>query len=78
MRTLRRAARGLDTGVLAVVEARPAVGLILMSWQGVLSASQVYGSPTKRILEAAECDVAVLRARGLKPVSYTHLRAHET
>jgi amino acid transporter/nucleotide-binding universal stress UspA family protein len=68
VRTLRRAARGLDTGVLAVVEARPAVGLILMSWQGVLSASQIYGSPTKRILEAAECDVAVLRARGLKQV----------
>jgi len=66
VRTLRRAARGLDTGVLAVVEARPAVGLILMSWHGALSASHIYGSPTKRILEAAECDVAVLRTRGLK------------
>jgi nucleotide-binding universal stress UspA family protein len=54
--------------VLAVVEARPKVGLILMSWHGVLSASQIYGSPTKRILEAAECDVAVLRARGLKQI----------
>jgi amino acid transporter/nucleotide-binding universal stress UspA family protein len=68
VRTLRRAARGLDTGVLAVVEARPAVGLILLSWHGVLSASRIYGSPTKRILEAAECDVAVLRARGLEQV----------
>jgi amino acid transporter/nucleotide-binding universal stress UspA family protein len=68
VRTLRRAAHGLDTGVLAMAEARPAVGLILMSWYGALSASRIYGSPTKRILEEAECDVAVLRARGLRQV----------
>ena len=69
VRTLRRAAHGLDTGVLAVAETRPAVGLILMSWRGALSASRIYGSPTKRILEEAECDVAVLRARELKQIS---------
>jgi amino acid transporter/nucleotide-binding universal stress UspA family protein len=65
VRTLRRAVRGLDSGVLAVVEARPSVGLILLSWQGALSASRIYDSPTKRILGAAECDVGVLRAREL-------------
>jgi len=69
VRTLRRAAHGLDTGVLAVAEARPAIGLILMSWRGALSASRIYGSPTKRILGEAECDVAVLRARKLKQIS---------
>lgn len=68
VRTLRRAGHGLDSGVMAVVETRPAVGLILMNWRGVLSASRIYGSPTKRILEEARCDVAVLRARGLRQV----------
>jgi amino acid transporter/nucleotide-binding universal stress UspA family protein len=63
IRTLRRAARGLDSGVLAVTEARQAVGLILMSWHGALSASRIYGSPIKRIMEEAQCDVAVLRSR---------------
>jgi amino acid transporter/nucleotide-binding universal stress UspA family protein len=68
VRTLHRAGHGLDSGVMAVVETRPAVGLILMSWRGPLSASRIYGSPTKRILEEAECDVAVLRARGLRQI----------
>ncbi len=68
VRTLHRAVRGLDSGVMAMAEARPAVGLILMSWRGALSASRIYGSPTKRILEQAECDVAVLRARELREV----------
>jgi amino acid transporter len=68
VRMLRRAARGLDSGVLAVVKARPATGLILMSWHGILSASRIYGSPTKRVLEQAQCDVAVLRARELKQI----------
>jgi nucleotide-binding universal stress UspA family protein len=54
---------------MAVAEARPAVGLILMSWHGALSASRIYGSPTKRILEEAECNVAVLRARESKQIS---------
>jgi nucleotide-binding universal stress UspA family protein len=69
VRTLRRAGHGLDSGVMAVVETRPAVGLVLMSWHGALSASRIYGSPTKRILEEAQCDVAVLRARQLKQIS---------
>jgi amino acid transporter len=69
VRTLRRAARGLDSGVLAVAESRPTVGLILLSWQGVLSASRIYGSPTKRILEEARCDVAVLRAREMTRIA---------
>jgi amino acid transporter/nucleotide-binding universal stress UspA family protein len=69
VRTLRRAGHGLESGVMAVVETRPAVGLILMSWHGALSASRIYGSPTKRILGEAECDVAVLRARELKQIS---------
>jgi len=68
VRTLQRAARGMDSGVLAVAEARPTVGLILMSWHGVLSASRIYGSPAKRILQEAQCDVAVLRARRLERV----------
>jgi len=65
MRTLHRAAYGLASGVLATVENHPAVGLILTSWHQDLSASQIYGSPTKQILEKAKCDVAVLRAREL-------------
>jgi amino acid transporter/nucleotide-binding universal stress UspA family protein len=69
VRTLRRVGHGLDSGVMAVVETRTAVGLVLMSWHGALSASRIYGSPTKRILEEAQCDVAVLRARQLKRIS---------
>jgi amino acid transporter len=63
VRTLRRVAHSASSAVLAVIESRPAVGLILMSWTGALSASRVYGSPTKQVLEEAQCDVAVLRAR---------------
>jgi amino acid transporter len=62
--SLRRAARGLHTGVLAVAESQPGVGLILMGWHGDLSASRIYGSPAKRVLEEARCNVAILRARG--------------
>jgi amino acid transporter/nucleotide-binding universal stress UspA family protein len=68
VRTLRRATRGVESGVLAVIESRPTVGLILLSWQGSLSASRIYDSPTKRILGEAQCDVAVLRARGLTKI----------
>mgnify|MGYP006287781005 CR=1 FL=1 len=70
VRTLRRAVRGLDSGVLAIVEGRPAVGLILLGWEGALSASQIYGSPAKRILAEAECDVAVLRARDAQEIDH--------
>lgn len=70
VRSLRRAVRGLDSGVLAIVESRPAVGLILLGWEGALSASQIYGSPTKRILADAECDVAVLRARSSEQIDH--------
>ncbi|MGD1993546.1 MAG: universal stress protein [Anaerolineae bacterium] len=70
VRSLRRAVRGVGSGVLAIAEGRPAVGLILMGWEGALSASQIYGSPTKRILAEAECDVAVLRARGLEQINH--------
>ncbi|HDD24306.1 MAG TPA: amino acid permease [Chloroflexi bacterium] len=65
VRTLRRAARGFDSGTLAIIESRPAVGLVLMSWQDALSPGSIYGSPVKRILEQAQCDVAILRARQL-------------
>jgi nucleotide-binding universal stress UspA family protein len=70
VRSLRRAVRGLDSGVLAIVESRPAVGLILIGWEGALSASQIYGSPAKRILAEAECDVAVLRAREVGEINH--------
>jgi amino acid transporter/nucleotide-binding universal stress UspA family protein len=62
--SFRRAARGLHTGVLAVAESQPGIGLILMGWHGDLSASRIYGSPAKRVLEEARCNVAILRARG--------------
>jgi amino acid transporter len=68
VRTLRQAARGLDSGVLAVVESRPEIGIILMGWHGAMSASRIYGSPTKRILEGARCNAAILRARSQKQI----------
>ncbi|MBN1978864.1 MAG: amino acid permease [Anaerolineae bacterium] len=68
VRTLRRAAHDLASGILAVVESRPATGLVLTSWHKVLAASQVSDSIVKRILEGAHCNVAVLRARGLKQI----------
>ncbi len=68
VRPLRRAARAAATGVLAVTEARPAVGLILLSWRGPLSAGRIYGSPSKTVLQEAQRDVAVLRERRLKDI----------
>jgi nucleotide-binding universal stress UspA family protein len=68
VRPLRRAAHALATGVLAVAEARPAVGLILLSWRGPLSAGAIYGSPNKTVLEEADRDVAVLCERHLGEV----------
>jgi amino acid transporter/nucleotide-binding universal stress UspA family protein len=69
VRTLRRAARGMASGILAVAENRPGIGLILIGWQRALSASQIYGSTAKRVLAEAQCDVAVLRARELKQIN---------
>ncbi|RMF32448.1 MAG: amino acid permease, partial [Chloroflexi bacterium] len=63
IRTLRYAVRSLDSGTVAFAEAHPEVGLILTSWRGSLSSSRIYGSLTKKILEGAPCDVAVLLAR---------------
>jgi amino acid transporter/nucleotide-binding universal stress UspA family protein len=68
VRPLRRAAHALATGVLAVTEARPDVGLILLSWHGPLSAGRIYGSPNKAVLQDAHRDVAVLRARSLDDI----------
>ena len=68
IRTLHRVGHGAASCALAVVEARPAVGLILMSWLGPLSAGQIYGSPGKTVLQEAQCNVAVLRARELGTV----------
>jgi amino acid transporter/nucleotide-binding universal stress UspA family protein len=65
VRPLRRAARAVESGVLAVAEARPSVDLILLSWQGPLSAGRIYGSPSKEVLQKAQCDVAVLHDRSL-------------
>jgi len=65
VRPMRRAAHAVGSGILAVAEARPMIGLILLSWQGPLSAGRIYGSPTKTVLEGAHCDVAVLRERHL-------------
>jgi amino acid transporter len=68
VRPLCRAAHAVASGVLAVAEARPSVGLILLSWRGPLSAGQIYGSPSKTVLQEARCDVAVLRERHLGEV----------
>jgi len=68
VRTLHRVARGAASCTLTVVETRPAVGLILMSWLGPLSAGQIYGSPGKAVLQEARCNVAVLRAREMNTV----------
>jgi len=68
VRPLRRAAHAVASGVLAAIEARPSVGLILLSWQGPLSAGRIYGSPSKAVLQEARCDVAVLRERHLEEV----------
>ena len=68
VRPMCRAAHAVASGVLAVAEARPSVGLILLSWQGPLSAGKIYGSPSKTVLQEAHCDVAVLRERHLGEV----------
>jgi amino acid transporter/nucleotide-binding universal stress UspA family protein len=68
VRPLRRAAHALHSGVLAFTEERPSVELILLTWQGPLSAGRIYGSPSKAILQEAQRDVAVLRERGLDTV----------
>ncbi|MBU0702357.1 MAG: amino acid permease, partial [Chloroflexi bacterium] len=68
VRPMRRAAHAVASGVLAVAEARPTVELILLNWQGPLSAGRIYGSPSKTMLQEAHCDVAVLRERHLKEV----------
>lgn len=65
LRPLRRAARGVDSGVLAVIEARSSIDLILLSWHGPLSAGNIYGSHSKAVLQKAKCDVAVLHDRQL-------------
>jgi amino acid transporter/nucleotide-binding universal stress UspA family protein len=68
VRSLRRAAHAVASAVLAVTEARPRVGLILLSWRGPISAGRIYGSPSKTILQEAPCNVAVLRERHLTEV----------
>jgi amino acid transporter/nucleotide-binding universal stress UspA family protein len=68
VRPMCRAAHAVASGVLAVAEARPTIGLILLSWHGPLSAGRIYGSPSKAVLEEAHCDVAVLRERRLGEV----------
>jgi amino acid transporter len=68
VRTLRRAAHDLASGILAAVENRPATGLVLMSWHGDLAAGRVSGSVAKRVLEGAHCNVAVLRTREMKQI----------
>ncbi len=68
VRPLRRAAHAEASGVLAVIEARPAVEMILLDWRGPLSAGRIYGSPGKTILQEAQCHVAVLRERHLNQV----------
>jgi len=68
IRTLHRAVRSIDSGTVAYVESHPDVALTLAYWQGSLSSSRIYNSPTKRILENTPCDVAILLARELTQV----------
>jgi len=65
VRSLLRAARGISSGILGVAEARGGVGLILMGWRGQLSTQRVAGSVVKDVVYGAQCDVAVLRDRGM-------------
>jgi APA family basic amino acid/polyamine antiporter len=65
VRSLLRAARGISSGILGVAEARGGVGLILMGWRGQLSTQRVSGSVVKDVVRGAQCDVAVLRDRGM-------------
>jgi nucleotide-binding universal stress UspA family protein len=64
IRVLSRAVRSPDSGTTAYIDTHPAVSLVLTHWMGALSSSRIYGSPTKKILETAPCDVAVLLPRG--------------
>jgi nucleotide-binding universal stress UspA family protein len=68
VRPKRRAAHALASGILAAAETRTTVELVILSWQGPLSAGQIYGSPSKTVLQEAHCDVAVLRERDLGEV----------
>jgi amino acid transporter/nucleotide-binding universal stress UspA family protein len=68
IRPLRRAARAEASGVLAIVNDRPTVEMVLLNWRGPLSAGQIYESPSKAILQEALCDVAVLRERSLSDI----------
>jgi amino acid transporter/nucleotide-binding universal stress UspA family protein len=63
IRPVRRAAHAEASGVLAVVNTRPTVEMVLLNWRGPLSAGRIYGSSSKTILQEAMCDVAVLRER---------------
>jgi nucleotide-binding universal stress UspA family protein len=68
VRTLLRATRGISAGILGVIEARGSVGLTLMGWRGQLSTQRVTGSVVKGVVRGAQCDVAVLRNRGVEKI----------
>ena len=70
VRTLLRATRGIPSGILGVVESRGGVGLLLMGWHGQLSTQRVTGSVVKDVVHGAECDVAVLRDRGVGNIKH--------
>jgi amino acid transporter len=63
IRTLSRAVRSPDSGIVAFIDSHPDVALILTHWKGSLSSSRIYNSPTKNILQNASCNVAILLAR---------------
>ncbi len=65
VRTLVRAVRNVPSGILGVAEARGGVGLILMGWRGQLSAHRVSSSVVNQVVDGAQCNVAVLRDRGI-------------
>lgn len=65
VRTLARAVRNVPSGILGVAEARGGVGLILMGWRGQLSAHRVSSSVVNQVVDGAQCNVAVLRDRGI-------------
>lgn len=68
IRILRRAVRSLDSGVIAFIESRPGVALVLAGWKGSLSSSRIYNSPIKNILEKAPCNVAILLSKEFSQV----------
>jgi nucleotide-binding universal stress UspA family protein len=65
VRTLVRAVRNIPSGILGVADARGGVGLILMGWRGQLSAHRVSSSVVNQVVDGAQCNVAVLRDRGI-------------